>query len=95
MVPTAGNGGASGHGGSVQFREHFGAAVKYGSNGVSQLRRDVDFIRVLWKDRSGAQLRQAGVDRPQRETPIRCGCQLRRKPRMAIGKCRWHRRRLD
>lgn len=44
MVPTDGSGGASGYGGSVQFGEHFGAVVKYGSNSVSQPRRDGDFV---------------------------------------------------
>jgi len=46
-LPTGGTGGASGNGGSLQFGEHLGAVVNYGSNNVSQVKRDGDFIQVL------------------------------------------------
>lgn len=47
MLPTGGNGGAAGNGGSVQFGDEFGAVANYGSNNVSQLARDGDSIRVV------------------------------------------------
>ncbi len=47
MLPTGGAGGASGNGGSVQFRDQLGAVVNYGSNSVSKLTRDGDWIQVL------------------------------------------------
>jgi len=46
MLPTGGNGGASGNAGILQFRDQFGAVANYGSNTVSQLVRDGDSISV-------------------------------------------------
>jgi len=46
MLPTGGAGGAGGNAGAVQFNDGFGAVVNYGSNNVSRLVRDNDFIRV-------------------------------------------------
>ena len=46
ITPTGGAGGASGNAGGVQFAGNFGAVVNYGSNTVSGLVRDDDFIRV-------------------------------------------------
>lgn len=46
MLPTGGNGGASGNGGILQFRDDFGAVANYGSNTVSQLVRNEDFISI-------------------------------------------------
>ena len=46
MLPTGGNGGAGGNGGSLQFNDHFGAVANYGSNSVSQLLRAGDFVSV-------------------------------------------------
>ncbi len=46
VTPTGGAGGASGNAGAVQFAGNFGAVVNYGSNTVSQLLRDDDFIRI-------------------------------------------------
>jgi hypothetical protein len=46
MLPTGGAGGAAGNGGSVQFRDAFGAVANYGSNNVSRLVRVNDFINV-------------------------------------------------
>ena len=46
MLPTGGAGGASGNGGALQFRGAFGAVVNYGSNTVSQLAREGNFIGV-------------------------------------------------
>jgi len=46
MVPTGGNGGASGNAGILQFRDDIGAVANYGSNSVSQLVRDEDFISI-------------------------------------------------
>ena len=43
---TGGAGGASGNGGAVQFADDFGAVVNYGSNSVTQLVREDDFIQV-------------------------------------------------
>ena len=45
-LPTGGNGGASGNGGAVQFRDSLGAAVNFGSNSLTQLVRDGDSIRI-------------------------------------------------
>lgn len=45
-LPTGGNGGASGNAGAVQFSDHFGAVVNYGSNSVSRLVRDDKGIAV-------------------------------------------------
>ncbi len=45
-LPTGGNGGASGNGGGVQFRDSFGAAVNFGSNSLTQMERDGDSIRM-------------------------------------------------
>ena len=46
MLPTGGNGGASGNAGVVQFSDDLGAVANYGSNSVSQLVRDDDFISM-------------------------------------------------
>lgn len=46
MLPTGGNGGASGNAGILQFRDQFGAVANYGSNTVSQLVRDGDSISI-------------------------------------------------
>ena len=46
MFPTGGYGGAGGNGGILQFRDDIGAVANYGSNTVSQLVRDGDFIRI-------------------------------------------------
>ncbi len=46
MLPTGGNGGASGNAGILQFRDDLGAVANYGSNSVSQLVRDDDIISV-------------------------------------------------
>lgn len=45
-LPTGGAGGAGGNAGSVQFDREFGAVANYGSNSVTQLVRDGDFISV-------------------------------------------------
>jgi hypothetical protein len=46
MLPTGGNGGASGNAGVLEFRDDLGAVANYGSNSVSQLVRDDDFIGI-------------------------------------------------
>ncbi len=46
MLATGGNGGASGNAGIVQFRDRLGAVANYGSNSVTQLDRDGDFITI-------------------------------------------------
>lgn len=46
MLPTGGNGGASGNGGILQFGEGLGAVANYGSNTVTQLVRQDDLIRI-------------------------------------------------
>ncbi len=46
MLPTGGNGGASGNAGILQFRDDLGAVANYGSNSVSQLVRDDDIISI-------------------------------------------------
>jgi hypothetical protein len=46
MLPTGGNGGASGNAGAVKFAEEFGAVVNYGSNSVTELVRVGDSIGV-------------------------------------------------
>jgi hypothetical protein len=46
MLPTGGNGGASGNAGILQFKDDRGAVANYGSNSVTELRRDDDWIRV-------------------------------------------------
>ena len=45
-LPTGGVGGAGGNAGSVQFSEELGAVANYGSNSVTQLVRNGDFINV-------------------------------------------------
>ncbi len=45
-LPTGGLGGAGGNAGSVQFSKELGAVANYGSNSVTQLVRDGDFISV-------------------------------------------------
>jgi hypothetical protein len=44
LTPTGGAGGASGNSGAVQFAGNLGAVVNYGSNTVTELVRDDDFI---------------------------------------------------
>ncbi len=46
MLPTGGNGGASGNGGILQFGDQFGAVANYGSNTVSQLVRNESSISI-------------------------------------------------
>jgi len=46
MLPTNGNGGASGNAGVLQFRDDRGAVANYGSNSVTQLVRDDNFIGI-------------------------------------------------
>ena len=46
MLPTGGNGGASGNAGILQFTDNLGAVANYGSNSVSQLVRDDNIISV-------------------------------------------------
>ena len=46
MLPTGGNGGASGNAGVLQFSDDRGAVANFGSNTVSQLVRDDDFISI-------------------------------------------------
>ncbi len=46
MLPTGGAGGAGGNGGAVQFAGDLGAVANYGSNTVTQLVRNYDFINV-------------------------------------------------
>ncbi len=46
MLATGGKGGASGNAGIVQFRDRLGAVANYGSNSVTQLDRDGDFITI-------------------------------------------------
>src|SRR5579872_6034956 len=46
MLPTGGNGGASGNAGILQFQGNLGAVANYGSNDVSQLARSGDSISV-------------------------------------------------
>lgn len=46
MLPTGGNGGASGNSGALQFRDNFGAVANYGSNTVTRLVRYHDFVAI-------------------------------------------------
>ena len=46
MLPTGGNGGASGNAGILQFKDDLGAVANYGSNTVSQLVRDDNIFSV-------------------------------------------------
>jgi len=46
ILPTGGNGGASGNAGILQFSGDLGAVANYGSNSVTQLARDDYFIGV-------------------------------------------------
>jgi hypothetical protein len=46
MLPTGGNGGASGNAGILQFKDDLGAVANYGSNTVSQLVRDDNIFGV-------------------------------------------------
>ena len=46
MLPTGGNGGASGNAGILQFSGGLGAVANYGSNTVSQLLREGDNISI-------------------------------------------------
>lgn len=45
-LPTGGRGGASGNAGILQMQDDFGAVANYGSNTVSELSRQGDFIQV-------------------------------------------------
>ncbi len=45
-LPTGGQGGAGGNAGLVQFSNEFGAVANYGSNSVTQLVRNGDFISI-------------------------------------------------
>ena len=45
-LPTGGSGGASGNAGILQMRDDFGAVANYGSNSVSELVREGDFIQI-------------------------------------------------
>jgi len=45
-LPTGGRGGASGNAGILQMQDDFGAVANYGSNSVSELLREGDFIQV-------------------------------------------------
>jgi hypothetical protein len=45
-LPTGGSGGASGNAGILQMRDDLGAVANYGSNSVSQLAREGDYIQV-------------------------------------------------
>ena len=46
MPATGGTGGASTNAGAVQFEDETGAVVNYGSNTITQLRRNGDFINI-------------------------------------------------
>jgi len=46
-LPTGGLGGAAGNAGAVQFADGFGAVVNYGSNNVTELQRDGNYIGVV------------------------------------------------
>jgi hypothetical protein len=46
MLPTGGNGGASTNAGILQFKDNLGAVANYGSNTVTQLVREGDFIGI-------------------------------------------------
>ena len=45
-LPTGGSGGASGNAGILQMRDDLGAVANFGSNSVSQLAREGDYIQV-------------------------------------------------
>jgi hypothetical protein len=45
-LPTGGHGGAGGNAGSLQMKDDFGAVANYGSNSVSELVREGDFVQV-------------------------------------------------
>src|SRR5262249_41858479 len=45
-LPTGGRGGAGGNAGIVQFSEELGAVANFGSNTVTRLRREGDYILV-------------------------------------------------
>jgi hypothetical protein len=45
-LPTGGHGGAGGNAGILQMKDDFGAVANYGSNSVSQLVREGDFVQV-------------------------------------------------
>lgn len=45
-LPTGGHGGASGNAGIVQMQDDFGAVANYGSNSVSELVREGDYVEV-------------------------------------------------
>ncbi len=45
-LPTGGRGGASGNAGILQMKDDFGAVANYGSNSVSELVRDGDFVQI-------------------------------------------------
>ena len=45
-LPTGGHGGAGGNAGILQMRDGVGAVANYGSNNVSELVRDGDFVQI-------------------------------------------------
>ncbi|HEY6516463.1 MAG TPA: hypothetical protein VIY50_09990, partial [Steroidobacteraceae bacterium] len=45
-LPTGGRGGASGNAGILQMKDDFGAVANYGSNSVSALVREGDFLQL-------------------------------------------------
>lgn len=45
-LPTGGHGGAGGNAGILQMKDDFGAVANYGSNSVSELAREGDFVQV-------------------------------------------------
>lgn len=45
-LPTGGRGGASGNAGILQMKDDFGAVANYGSNTVSELVREGDYVQV-------------------------------------------------
>jgi hypothetical protein len=51
MLPTQGKGGAGNNAGILQFKDEQGAVGNYGSNSVSRIVRDHDFIRIEGKIR--------------------------------------------
>ena len=85
MLPTGGNGGASTNAGILQFRDDLGAVANYGSNTVSQLVRDDDFIGI------GPTIKLAsGCVKPDsvaltEETSLRGRHELRRESCVAMG----------
>ena len=46
MLPTGGNGGASTNAGILQFEDNLGAVANYGSNSVTRLERNGDYVSI-------------------------------------------------